>query len=132
MNKRLCEFIRHLNISVFAFEKKCGISNGTVSKMGRGTRQSTLDKISKQYPQLNINWLLTGEGFMLNENANSILQCVDNKLIEGNNNTNNQNGIDSQTINKFLDEIAAQRRLAEKASEQTDRLLNIIEKLKLN
>ena len=37
---------------------------------------------------------------------------------------------DNQIISKALDEIAAQRRLTEKAHEQIDRLLDIIEKMK--
>ena len=33
--------------------------------MGENTRRSTLEKISNAFPELNINWLLTGEGEML-------------------------------------------------------------------
>lgn len=69
MNERINMFIKHLDISVSMFEKNCGLSNGAVSKIGFGTRHSTLDKISKVYPQLNIPWLLTGEGEMLNDTA---------------------------------------------------------------
>lgn len=46
------------------FERLCSLANGSVSKMGENTRRSTLEKISNAFPELNKNWLLTGEGEM--------------------------------------------------------------------
>lgn len=57
-----------------SFELQCGLSNGAVSKMGNNTRRSTIDKISKSYPELNTNWLLTGEGGMLLDSIDSVPQ----------------------------------------------------------
>lgn len=65
MNERMNFFIQSLGISVSEFERLCNLSNGAVSKMGDNTRTSTLDKISKVYPTLNIVWLRTGEGEMI-------------------------------------------------------------------
>ena len=65
MNERVFAFIDYLGISTSEFERLCGLSNGAVSKMGDNTRMSTLDRISKAYPQINVNWLRTGEGDML-------------------------------------------------------------------
>ena len=65
MNKRICEFIDYLGIAVSDFERRCGLSNGSVAKMGDNTRMSTIDKISNSYPMLNVVWLRTGEGPML-------------------------------------------------------------------
>lgn len=76
MNERINIFIKHLNISVSAFEKQCNLSNGAVSKIGYGTRRSTIDKISKSYPQLNVTWLLTGAGEMLNDTENENVPVV--------------------------------------------------------
>ncbi|WP_440441036.1 S24 family peptidase [Phocaeicola coprocola] len=42
--------------------------------MGNNTRRSTIDKISKSYPELNTNWLLTGEGGMLLDSIDSVPQ----------------------------------------------------------
>lgn len=55
-----------------SFELQCSLSNGAVSKMGNNTRRSTIDKISKSYPELNTNWLLTGEGSMLLNGLDSV------------------------------------------------------------
>lgn len=69
LKNRLIQFIESEGITTQAFEVKCSLSNGAVSKMGNGTRRSTLDKISKVYPKLNTTWLLTGEGEMINSEA---------------------------------------------------------------
>lgn len=71
LNERILTFISHLEINVAEFERNCNLSNGSVSKMGDNTRRSTLERISKIYPSLNLNWLLTGEGSMIlgEENA---------------------------------------------------------------
>jgi phage repressor protein C with HTH and peptisase S24 domain len=42
----------------------CGLSNGTAARLRQTTRQSTLDRIANAC-DLNIQWLLTGEGEML-------------------------------------------------------------------
>lgn len=65
VRERIIQFISHKGITIQSFELKTGLSNGAVSKMGEGTRRSTLEKISNYYPELNSNWLLTGVGEML-------------------------------------------------------------------
>lgn len=66
LRDRIISFIEAKDLSVQSFEIQCNLSNGTVSKMGDNTRTSTLDKISNAFPDLNINWLRTGVGEMLN------------------------------------------------------------------
>ncbi len=65
---RVLEFIKAEEISVKRFETRASLSNWAVSKMGDNTRRKILDKIVSAYPQLNMNWLLTGEGEMLSKN----------------------------------------------------------------
>lgn len=64
--ERILQFIEYKGLSVASFEKEVGLSNGAVRNMGQDTRQKTLDKISKTYPELNIDWVVTGNGNMLN------------------------------------------------------------------
>ena len=82
MNERILLFINKLGISIAEFERNCNLSNGTVSKMGDNTRRSTIDRIVKIYPQLNANWLITGEGSMLNETTEFAGQNVPNGNAE--------------------------------------------------
>ena len=74
LKSRLIEFIEYKGLSVQSFEIQCNLSNGAVSKMGNNTRRSTIDKISKSYPELNTSWLLTGEGNMLLNNSDLMPQ----------------------------------------------------------
>lgn len=70
LQERLKVFITSLDSSVLAFENKCGMAPGTVNKMSDKSRPKTLEKIHKQFPQLNMELLQTGEGQMLNPQPN--------------------------------------------------------------
>lgn len=61
---RVLEFIKAEGLTVKKFETTSSLSNGAVSKMGDNTRRRILDLISGAYPQLNMSWLLTGDGDM--------------------------------------------------------------------
>lgn len=79
--ERAKEFINCKSLTAKQFEQIVGLSNGAFSKLSDSTRKSTIDRISKAFPELNVLWLITGEGEMLNhENENSILKsCVNKK-----------------------------------------------------
>jgi phage repressor protein C with HTH and peptisase S24 domain len=76
MKGRMLAFIDYLGMKKASFEKKVGLSNGFVDKMGDNTRLSNLEKISNVFPSLNINWLRTGEGEMLKSEAGETIQHV--------------------------------------------------------
>lgn len=89
LNKRLNDFIVYLDKSVLSFEKECGLSPGSVSKMTGKSRPITFAKIANTFPQLNLDWLRTGEGEMLrpvaatvygnNTTSGNVLSSVDNR-----------------------------------------------------
>lgn len=83
LNERILTFISHLGVNVAEFERNCNLSNGSVSKMGDNTRRSTLEKISKIYPSLNLNWLLTGEGSMILGEENAVQQKQESTESKG-------------------------------------------------
>ena len=64
MQDRLKEYLRVKSLTFRDFETMCGLSNGTAARLRQTTRQSTLDRIANAC-DLNIQWLLTGEGEML-------------------------------------------------------------------
>ena len=66
LQERLQSFLNHEDISLRAFERQCDIKAGTASKMTEKSYGTTFHKIAKAYPQLNVEWLKTGEGEMLN------------------------------------------------------------------
>ncbi len=65
VKQRLILFIKNKNISQSKFEKAVGLSNGFVNNISKGIGADKLQKILCVYPDLNQNWLLTGEGEML-------------------------------------------------------------------
>ena len=80
LKERLLYFIEYKGLPVQMFEKIVGLSNAAVSKMGDNTRRSTIDKISKSFPELDVNWLLTGQGEMLSYGQDA--ESISNKVQE--------------------------------------------------
>ena len=63
--ERLEHFMAAMGYSVREFERAIGVSNGTVRHITDALSANLKEKISANFPQLNMNWLLTGEGEML-------------------------------------------------------------------
>lgn len=62
---RLLKYIHYLGVPVSAFEKSCGMSNATIANMRKSLSQDKVSTIAQNYPELNITWLMTGQGEML-------------------------------------------------------------------
>jgi len=80
--ERISIFIHFKKITPHAFEQKIDLSNGYFSKQLKhlgSVGSDILIKIYQAYPELDILWILTGEGQMLkegdqqNENINEII-----------------------------------------------------------
>ena len=65
MKERFFQYIAHRGMTPYTFEQYCGITKGLVAKMVNGIRSDILAKIALACPDLNVRWLLTGEGEML-------------------------------------------------------------------
>ena len=68
MNDRLRKFLDFQGISVRQFEAMIGSSDGKIAKFmatNSSLKSDTLSKIMEVFPQLSIEWLITGEGEML-------------------------------------------------------------------
>ncbi len=68
---RLKTYLSYKKISSMKFEQLCGLSNGASGKFSVNTRASTYRRISESFPDLNVEWLKTGEGDMLNPSDSS-------------------------------------------------------------
>lgn len=65
---RLHEYLSFRHISPYTFERTCGIANGYLKKQtkGKGSIGSRIvQQITDKYKDLNVTWLLTGNGPML-------------------------------------------------------------------
>ncbi len=68
INERLSDFLINKNISQQEIAISLGTSQPNVSAMCKGYRtisKKTVVKLSNIFPDLNVDWLLTGEGSML-------------------------------------------------------------------
>ena len=68
--ERIYKYLEFKGISAYEFERKCDISNGYLNSRKTGTRgigSEILEKIYKKYPDLNLIWLITEEGEMIND-----------------------------------------------------------------
>lgn len=66
--ERLKLFVQHEGVSVFQMNQAAGLSRTLLSKAidkHQGLSSATLEKLAKTYPNLNIDWLVTGRGEML-------------------------------------------------------------------
>ena len=65
-------FSENLGMTQNSFEDSCGITHGTISSIKvKGPSVDVLAKISSRYPQLDMNWLVSGAGEMLKTAAPS-------------------------------------------------------------
>ncbi len=64
VKERLLKFIQSTSITTAEFERRIGVSGGYVSNISKSIQPDKLEKISKEFPELNINWLLLGDGPM--------------------------------------------------------------------
>ena len=65
---RLQEYLEFSQISAYAFEHSCGVSNGYLGKQLRGkgaVGSDILERIKESYPELSLVWLVSGRGKML-------------------------------------------------------------------
>ena len=82
--ERIAIFIHFKKISPHAFEQKIDLSNGYFSKQLKhlgSVGSDILIRIYQAYPELDILWVLTGEGQMLKEEMLHNEQ-IDNSIIE--------------------------------------------------
>ena len=69
---RLIQFINHAGLSAPQFDLSIGASNGYTLRMNKNRASigsDVIENILRIYPQLNVVWLLTGEGTMLKEKS---------------------------------------------------------------
>lgn len=67
LKERLLEFVEFKKMNKRQFQISIGVSNSYIQNLNENIGPLILEKISAVYPELNIEWLLTGEGNMINE-----------------------------------------------------------------
>lgn len=125
LNARIYKYLEYKGITAKEMETRASLSNGAVSKMGDGTRRSTIDKVSNAFPDLNTAWLLTGEGDMLIGDA-SITNNGTSQQVAQNVRGHVTQSVTSDltsTITELTDIIKQSQELASKEQSQTTALI---------
>lgn len=66
LRERVRQYCQHMNIRVAQFEKRAGLSNGYFNQVSKKPSEAKLASIASAHPTLNIDWLCTGRGEMIN------------------------------------------------------------------
>lgn len=91
--QRILQIIDYSGLGITEFSKSVGVSNGYFAKQkakNANVGSQILEKIVKKYPDINVAWLLTGEGDMLVSRENisekkDISKTTENvTILEGN------------------------------------------------
>ena len=82
MNKRFQKWLDYNDINSNKLAEKINVSRATISHIISGRNKPSVDflhKILKKYPDLNLNWLVTGAGSMKIDN--NIKKSIVNKVV---------------------------------------------------
>jgi SOS-response transcriptional repressor LexA len=63
VKERLIKFLKYKKLSQSKFEKMCGLGNGYVNNIRSAIGPNKVQNIIRQFPELNIAWLLLGEQY---------------------------------------------------------------------
>ncbi len=137
VKKRLKSFIKNQKIAISTFEKDIKVSNGYVNSISKGIGGEVLLKILEKFPNINIEWLLTGNGDMF-KNGNISQNIVGNgSNILGNGNImgginskiNTSNSEESeQLIDKLESQITFLTNQIKEKDTQISNLINLLGK----
>lgn len=106
---RIILFTKYKQISVKAFEDKCGMSNGYVNAMRKGLGTEKLNNVLTAFPDINRDWLLYGEGDMLLPSDHSpVINGDGNTQVVGNSNNVNGGDVLAKTLAEMKDLIRQQ------------------------
>lgn len=64
VKERLRRFIEHCGVSETTFEVECGMANRYVENIRQSVSPKKVQNIIRIYPELNVDWLITGRGSM--------------------------------------------------------------------
>lgn len=80
---RLISYLKYKNIGQAKFAKSIGVSTGYVNNIRRSIQPDKVISISKQYPDLNTGWLMTGEGDMIYNNYKINVSTNNGSISQG-------------------------------------------------
>ncbi|MDR2912298.1 MAG: hypothetical protein LBV38_03225 [Alistipes sp.] len=129
--------VRELGLTGRAFERECGLANGSYSSIRDGVGAEKLNKIFERYPQISADWLLRGIGEMMRQDEKRGVQESSGAIFEGSReykisplNTDDMKTILHQMANLVSGQQHDLSRLiseVEQNGKRSDRILSIVE-----
>ena len=128
LKERLLIFINEIGLSVNAFEKQCGLSQGYVKNIGQSLPSDKLGKISKAFPALSQSWLMFGIGSMYyNDNDLAVDRLREKANSIGDNSSHNTQSIGSPCSTcPFTEQLAEKDRQIAKLQDMINKLMEKI------
>lgn len=81
IKERLKKFAESQQLSIREFERKCGFGNSFVNHIGQSIGVDKLEKILQAFPSLDKDWILYGNGEMLDESRSQMQGNSDNVIM---------------------------------------------------
>lgn len=132
VKERLEEYLKYKKINKSAFGREIGVSNAYISSIRKSIQPDKLKAIALSYSDLNIDWLLTGEGKMLKTDVNSENTTQQNKIEEtGSSNINplKDSVMKEAMMSDLVEVVKSQNGQIDRLIDQNGKLLNQIEKI---
>jgi len=130
LKDRLTAYLKYKGVNNSEFGRIVGVSNAYISSIRKSIQPDKMSKISENFPDLNMSWLMTGEGEMLRPTIHQKIGNVKDSVLEE---VNVVKG-DPNAYETLLRIVEASQkttegflRSIEKFQEQTDRFLNLLE-----
>ena len=133
VKQRLIKYLDFKKVNKSEFARRINVSNAFVSSIRKSIQPDKIKRIALNFSDLNINWLLTGEGEMLKDTSiggDSIIQTGEghNAVINKNKYSGKFAGIPEGSQLQYLMEQNRQLlQQNQKFQDHIDRLLGIIE-----
>lgn len=102
--QRILAFLRYTGEKTYIFEQKCGLANGYISKIKGNIGVQKLEGIARAYPELNKDWLITGEGEMLRTSSTVSQVAQGDHATAIGNGSGNTNHYNSDAVIEILHE----------------------------
>ena len=83
MRERLLQYIRYKGMTGYQFSKEAGFSVNFLQWGTKGISSKSMHKIGQAFPELNLQWVATGEGEMLTGDTATILLSVHQAIVQG-------------------------------------------------
>lgn len=125
VKERIILFVKHKRITATAFCESIGVSKAFISSMRTSLQPDKIKSISLHYPELNIDWLITGEGQMIKQGyvSKSILQtALPDEIL----NTSDMNCPHCKYKDELIEELRNRLNDKERLIIEKDQVINLL------